>query len=236
MDTDQTKDESVFIRENPCTVFMQALEKLLAQKERKIISDLTTPFKIQAFLDEAPYSSEDRYRCPLTFLRDRTGHCFDGAVFACALLRRLGHRPLLLDMLPNKRDDDHMLALYKRDGHWGAIAKSNFSGLRFREPVYRTVRELVMSYFEGYYNSAGEKTLRGYTTPLNLSRFDKFEWLTRDETMDRIADRLGEIRQFKAVTPQMVKALSPMDKRAYEAGMMGVNWEGLYQPPSAAHT
>ena len=177
-----------------------------------------------------PYSGEDRYRAPLTFLRDRTGHCFDGAVFACAMLRRLGHPPLLVDMLPNDRDDDHMLAVYKRDNHWGAVAKSNFSGLRFREPVYRSLRELVMSYFEDYFNSAGEKTLRAYTAPLNLNAFDKHNWLTDDLAMDRIADRLGEIRQFKVLTPRMIKSLSPMDERAYEAGMLGVNEAGLYQP------
>ena len=206
------------------------LARHLTTAERKLIDGFTTPFNIQTFLDVVSYSGEDRYRAPLTFLRDRTGHCFDGAVFACAMLRRLGHPPLLVDMLPNDRDDDHMLAVYKRDNHWGAVAKSNFSGLRFREPVYRSLRELVMSYFEDYFNSAGEKTLRAYTAPLNLNAFDKHNWLTDDLAMDRIADRLGEIRQFKVLTPRMIKSLSPMDERAYEAGMLGVNEAGLYQP------
>jgi hypothetical protein len=205
-------------------------ESTLTASERKLIASLTTPFKIQSFLDSVPYSGEDRYRAPLTFLRDRMGHCFDGAMFAMAMLRRLGHPPLLVDLLPNNRDDDHMLALYKRDGHWGAVAKSNFSGLRFREPVYRTVRELVMSYFESYYNAAGEKTLRAYTTPLNLKAFDRYNWLTDDAAMDRIADRLGEIRSFKVVTPAMIKNLSPLDPRSYDAGMLGVNADGLYKP------
>ena len=115
-------------------------------------------------------------------LRERMANCFDGAVFAAAMLSRLGHPPLILDMLPNGRDDDHVLAVYKRDGHWGAVAKSNFAGLRFREPVYRTVRELVMSYFEQYYNVDREKTLRAYTRPLNLQVFDKYQWMTRNET------------------------------------------------------
>ena len=109
---------------------------------------LKTPALIQAFLDETPYSPEERYRCPLSVLRDRKAHCFDGAVFAAAMLRRLGHRPLIVDMLPNGRDDDHMLALFRVDGHLGALAKSNFSGLRYREPIYRTLRELVLSYFD----------------------------------------------------------------------------------------
>jgi hypothetical protein len=160
------------------------------------------------------------------------GHCFDGAVFAAAALQRLGERPLILDMLPNRWDDDHVLTLFKRDGHWGAIAKSNFSGLRFREPIYRSLRELVMSYFNDYFNARGDKTLRGYTVPLNLNAFNKFGWQTQDATMDKIADRLGEIRQIKVLTPKMVARLSPVDERLLQAGLLGVNEAGLYKPPA----
>lgn len=202
----------------------------LTPPERKLVSGLTTPFKVQAFLDGVPYSGEERYRCPLTFLRERAGHCFDGAVFAALMLSRLGDPPRIVDLLPNERDDDHIVAVYKRGGRWGAVAKSNFSGLRFREPVYGSLRELVMSYFADYYNSAGEKTLQAYTVPLNLTAFDPYAWTTKDETMDRIADRLGRIRNFKILTPRMARALSPMDRRAYQAGMLGVNADGLYQP------
>jgi hypothetical protein len=210
---------------------IELFDQSLTPSERRLVSRLTTPFKIQAFLDEIPYSGEERYRCPLTVLRDRKGHCFDGAIFAAAMLRRIGYPPLILDMLPNKRDDDHLLALYKVDGRWGAVAKSNFVGLRFREPVYRTLRELVLSYFEFYYNVAGEKTLRAYTAPLNLSAFDKLHWMTRDEPLDRIGERLDEIRKVRVLTSRMVARLSPMDKRTYRAGMLGVNRAGLYKPP-----
>jgi hypothetical protein len=208
-----------------------AFEKSLTRQERKTLSGLTTPAKIQAFLDEIPYSSEERYRCPLTVLRDGEGHCFDGALFGAAMLRRLGHPPRILDMLPNARDDDHLLALYKRDEHWGALAKSNFSGLRFREPIYRTLRELVMSYFEQYFNAAGEKTLRGYTVPLNLAAFDKLNWMTSDENLEAIAVRLEEIRKVRLLTQRMAAHLSPVDERSYQAGMLGVNEAGLYKPP-----
>ncbi|MBI3243290.1 MAG: hypothetical protein HYZ49_13450 [Chloroflexi bacterium] len=108
----------------------KTFDDLLTQPDRKLLASLTTPAKIQAFLDTLTYSSEDIYRCPLRVLRDGIGHCFDGASFAAAALRRLGHPPLIIDMLPTNRDDDHMLALYKRDGCWGAVAKSNFVGLR----------------------------------------------------------------------------------------------------------
>jgi hypothetical protein len=201
----------------------------LTASERKQLTGLSTPFKIQAFLDGVPYSGEECYRCPLTFVRHHTGHCFDGAVFAALMLSRLGHSPRIVDLLPNERDDDHILAVYQRGGHWGAVAKSNFAGLRFREPVYRSLRELVMSYFADYYNSAGEKTMRAYTVPLDLQAFDRDDWTTKDEAMDRIAERLGRIRKHTLLSPAMVENLSPMDRRAFEAGMLGVNPSGLYK-------
>ena len=208
---------------------IEAFDQSLNKKELDIISNLTSPVKIQAFLDSIPYSAEDIYRCPLRVLRDRKAHCFDGAMFAAAALRRLRHPPLILDLLPHN-DDDHLLALYQRDGHWGAVAKSNFVGLRFREPVYRTTRELVMSYFEDFYNVDREKTLRGYTVPLNLSAFDPLNWMTCDETMDAISDKLDKIRKVYLLTDKMVAGLALVDERSYQAGLMGVNAAGLYKP------
>src|SRR5689334_15894242 len=175
---------------------------------------LSTPAAIQAYLDATPYSAEDRYRCPLSVVRDRKAHCFDGAVFAAAMLRRLGHPPRIVDLLPNARDDDHMLALFKVDGYLGAVAKSNFSGLRYREPIFRTLRELVLSYFEDYFNSSGEKTLRAYTVSLNLARFDKQNWQTDDATMDTIADALDHIRKVTLITKRMERGLLAVDPLA----------------------
>ena len=207
--------------------FIDALNK----RERKTFFNLTSPFRIQTFLDKLEYGTEDIYRCPLRVLRDRTARCFDGALFAAAALRRLGHRPLIINLIPSQRDDDHILALYKVDARWGSVAKSNFAGLRFREPVYRTIRELVMSYFELYYNVAGEKTLRAYTVPLDLRRFDRSAWLTSDDELDSIADRLDEIRRVPVVTRGMVRRLSRVDERSYRAGLHGSVKAGLYQPP-----
>jgi hypothetical protein len=202
----------------------------LTKSERRILGRLTTPAKIQAFLDELDYSIEEIYRCPLRVLRERVAHCYDGALFAAGMLRRLGHPPLILEMLPNHRDDDHLLALFKRDGHWGAVGKSNFVGLRFREPVYRTLRELIMSYFEQFYNVEREKTLRGYTLPLNLKAFDRHGWMVKDEPLGWIAEKLDRIRRVRVLTPKMVKRLSPLDTRAYQAGLLGANQRGLYRP------
>lgn len=208
-----------------------SFQKMLTKAERRVMAPLTTPGKIQTFLDMLAYSTEDIYRCPLRLLRDRTAQCFDGALFAAAALRRLGHPPLILEMLPNDRDDDHILAVYRHDGHWGAIAKSNFVGLRFREPIYRTLRELVISYFEQYYNVGREKTLRGYTRPLNLKIFDKFNWMWSDDHLGKIASRLDEIQRSQLLEPRMIARLSLVDERSYRAGLIGANKAGLHRPP-----
>jgi hypothetical protein len=133
-------------------------------------------------------------------------------------------------LLSNGRDDEHLLALFKVDGHWGAVAKSNFVGLRFREPVYRSLRELAMSYFEQYYNIEREKTLRGYTGPLNLRRFDRFDWMTKDEPMELIARRTDEIRRIDLLPPGLAERLSPVDERSYQAGLTGADPNGLFKP------
>ena len=208
---------------------MKILFSSFTPNELRVFARLDSPAKIQVFLDNIPYSAEERYRCPRSVLRDRKAHCYDGALFAAAALRRLGHAPLIIDMLAHN-DDDHLLALFKQDRHWGAVAKSNFVGLRYREPIYRTVRELVMSYFEDFYNVAREKTLRSYTVPLNLKAFDKLDWMTRDETMDAIADKLEAMRKVAVVTPNMTARLQLVDKRSFEAGLMGSNAAGLFKP------
>ncbi len=197
--------------------------------ERAVLDGLRSPDQIQAFLDGVPYSADPVYRSPRSVLRDRKAHCFDGALFAACALRRLGQRPRLVD-LRAVRDDDHVIAVFERDGHLGAIAKSNFVGIRFREPVFRTVRELALSYFESYYNVEGEKTLREYSAPLDLGRLDALEWMTSDERLDVIAERLNTIRHRPMLTPKLERALCRVDERSYQAGLLGVNEAGLYRP------
>ena len=204
--------------------------KALNDEEKELIAGFDSPQKIQAFLDSINYSSDPIYRCPLRVLRDRVAHCFDGALFAAAMLYQIGYPPLILDMIPDNRDDDHLLALFKVDGHWGAVAKSNFAGLRFREPIFRNLRELVLSYFEEYYNVEREKTLRGYTVPLNLKSFDKFEWMITDDIMDNIAQRTDEIKRYYLLSSKMEAGLSLVDERLYKAGLQGANEAGLFKP------
>jgi hypothetical protein len=194
--------------------FGQALTK----PEQERMAQLTTPRKIQDFVDRLPYSVESIYRCPLRVFREHTAHCFDGALFGAAALRCLGYPPLVLNMTAIAEDDDHLLVPYKCDGFWGAVAKSNFVGLRFREPIYRNLRELVMSYFEQFYSVERKKSLRSYTVPLNLKAFDKLNWMMSDEPLERIGERLDEIRKVPLLTRCMIAGLSLVDERSYEAG------------------
>ena len=206
------------------------LRPLLRRGEWKIWDSLTSPMKIQAYLDQTAYSCEETYRCPLRVLRERKAHCFDGAIFAAAALWRLGFPPVILEMIPNGRDDEHLLAIYRNEGYWGAVAKSNFVGLRYREPVYRTLRELVMSYFEPYYNIKRERTLRGYTRPLNLRSFDRFAWQVEDKALDRISNRLDKMEKQIIIPPRLSRKLTPVDLRSYKAGLLGAKERGLFQP------
>jgi len=206
------------------------LQSLLHKKELKVFSKLISPVKIQNFLDSLPYSDEARYRCPRSVLQDNKAHCYDGAVFAAAALQMIGFPPLLVEMLPNDRDDDHILAVFRQGKCWGAVAKSNFVGLRYREPVYRSLRELIMSYFESYFNIAGERTLLGYTAPLNLNRFNKVDWLIDNSAMDVIGDALNGVRKYCIMTPAMARKLTCVDKRSYKAGLLGSKPSGLFKP------
>ncbi|MGQ9490816.1 MAG: hypothetical protein ACUVS6_08900 [Anaerolineae bacterium] len=208
----------------------QSLEAHLTPAELAVWSGLTTPRKIQDFLDSIAYEPEYANRCPLRVLRERRGHCLDGALFAAAALRRLGYPPLIVDLIPEPlTDDDHLLAIYRRYGHYGAVAKSNFVGLRFREPVYRSLRELVMSYFEDYFNALGQKTLRAYTVPLNLAAFDPLNWEVDDAGTDVIEQRTETLRRYPVLTPEMVRELSPVDRRQLEAGLLGADPTGLFK-------
>ena len=192
--------------------------------ERAVFRGLRTPQKIQRFLDfELAYNKEPggpTCYSPRRVLRERTAHCMEGAMFGAAALGRLGHPPLLLD-LEAVRDDDHVLAIFRVRGHWGAVAKSNYSGLRYREPVYRTLRELVMSYFEHYYNLQKEKTLRGYSRPVNLTRFDSIGWMTAEEDPWAVPEYLCTIAHTPVLTPRLVARLGRVDDRLFAAGLVG---------------
>jgi hypothetical protein len=194
-----------------------------SSSERAVLRRLNKPAKIQRFLDDLSYNKESggpTCLSPKRVLELGTAHCMEGALFGAAALRRIGHEPLLLD-LEAVRDDDHVLAIFRERGGWGALAKSNYSGLRFREPVYRTLRELAISYFEHYFNLSGEKTLRRYSRPVNLKRFDRIGWMTSPEDLWVIPEYLVDISHTPILTPEQERALSRMDKRLMAAGQVG---------------
>ena len=192
--------------------------------ERAVFRRLSTPEKVQRFLDcDLAYNKElggITCRSPRRVLRDRTAHCMEGALFGAAALRMMGCPPLLMD-LEAVRDDDHVLAVFRLRGHWGAVAKSNYSGLRYREPVYRTLRELAMSYFEHYYNLRKEKTLRNYSRPVNLRRFDSIHWMTAEEDVWAVPEYLTTIAHTPLVAPRIVANLGRVDDRLFAAGLVG---------------
>jgi hypothetical protein len=189
-------------------------------RELRALRALGSPWGIQRALDAMPYHAASTAWSPRAVLRERTAHCLEGAVFAAAALRVLGHPPLLLD-LEAVRDDDHVLAIFRSHGHWGAIAKSNYSGLRYREPVYRSLRELVMSYFEHYYNLRKEKTLRRYSRPVNLARFDGMAWMTAEQDVWPIPEYLCTIAHTPVMPARLVRELGRVDERLFAAGLLG---------------
>jgi hypothetical protein len=197
-------------------------------EERRTLGALDGPGAIQAFLDSLEYSSDPFYRSPRSVMRDRLAHCFDGAVLAAAAFERLGRPPLLLD-LRAVNDDDHVIAVFKARGLFGAVAKSNFVGLRYREPIHRTPRELALSYFEDFYNVYGEKTLRSYSAPVDLSRFGVPGWRIDDAVLEPVAAALDAARHHPLLPDEAARELLEMDERSYRAGMLGVKEAGLYR-------
>jgi len=153
-------------------------------------------------------------------LSEQTAHCFEGAIFAAAALRVNGYPPLIFD-LEAERDTDHVVAIYCVDGHWGAIAKSNFTGCRYREPVYRSLRELALSYFEVYFNLRRERSLRTYSRPVDLTRFDHLDWMTTDKPIWFIARYLFEIQHYPLIARSQAQGLHRLDDRSFRAGCLG---------------
>ncbi len=200
----------------------RALADLTAGELATFRRRLDTPPKIQSFLDEIAYNLEtdgDTFRSPRRVLGDRTANCIEGAVLAAAALRVQGDPPLIMD-LTAVRDEDHVIAVFRRRGLWGAIGTSKFTGLRYRAPVYRTLRELTMSFFEHYYNLAGERTLRGHGRPVNLARFDRMHWMTSDEDLWPIAEHLERIPHVTLLPPGVARDLTLLDRRLKTAGLL----------------
>ncbi|MCL4539052.1 MAG: hypothetical protein M1378_05535 [Bacteroidetes bacterium] len=196
---------------------------------KDVFRRLRNPHDVQVFLNKIPYDAEPGTSSPGIVASERKANCFEGALFAAAALRCLGYKPLIVDMIA-ENDDDHVFALFKRGGHYGAVAKSNTTMLRYREPVYRSLRELVMSYFDFYFNIKGQKSLRSYSNPVDLSRFDKRNWMTTDENLDYIGDYLNEVKHHLVLGGQMIRKLSYADDDLVGLCFNGAVKDGVYRP------
>jgi hypothetical protein len=197
-----------------------SFESSLALSELRKLRSLRNPYGVQRLLDDMPYHLADTAWSPRLVLRENTAHCLEGAIFAAAALRANGFPPLILD-LEAEQDTDHVVAVYRVHGHWGAIAKSNFAGCRYREPVYRSLRELAMSYFNLYCNLRRERTLRTFSRPVNLARFDHKHWMITNEPLWFIVDYLFEIHHYKLLAPGIAKRLHRVDERLFRAECVG---------------
>ncbi len=200
--------------------FALTMKNRFTPSERRKFRSLKTPAGIQRFLDEMPYHQEISAWSPRVALRERTAHCLEGAILAAAALRVLGFPPLLLD-LEADRDVDHVIAIFKVRGHWGAVGKSNYTGCRYRDPIYRTPRELALSYFHIYFNMRGERTLRRYSRPVNLARFDREEWMTSEKDIWFVPAYLYVIPHIPLFKPALEKNLTRVDRRTIQSEIVG---------------
>jgi hypothetical protein len=205
--------------------FLKEFQSHLRTDLRATFLTLKTPFAIQEYLDSMPYIGEERDRSPLNVMLDKQCHCLDGGFLAALALWQIGFKPLLIDIVPDPgKDDDHVLALFQVDGRWGAVAKSNYVNLGFREPVYKNLRELVMSYFEHYVSVHQEKTLRGYTRPLDASRYTHLNWAWDEAGANQLYHKHFYGRKsIPLITQRIAKRLSPVTDRAYAAETLHTN-------------
>jgi hypothetical protein len=199
------------------------------KEEARFLNTLSNPDKIQAYLDSIDYNPNYECRSPRWVMKKHSAHCFEGALFAAAALQFIGYKPLIVDMRA-VNDDDHVIAVFRKNGYWGAVAKSNFTSLRFREPVYKSLRELIMSYFDFFFNTDGYKSLRSYSLPFDLTAFEPRNWAITDEDLEYIGDKIESLHHFAVVTEVMIKCLYPASDSMLKAGLLGSRPEGLFKP------
>jgi hypothetical protein len=187
----------------------------LSKEELKLFRSLNTPGKIQDFINKIPINFEengDTCYSPRMVLNKNKCHCIEGAILAALILRVNGYSPLLVDLTASKSDFDHVIAVFQKNGKWGAISKTNHVTLRYREPIYSSIRELVMSYFNEYLNDSGKKTLRSYSDPVDLSIFDHENWMTTESEVWEIPNYLVEVPHFPILSRKDIAGLRDIDE------------------------
>lgn len=198
------------------------------KEELKLFKSLNTPKKIQDYINKIPINFEpngDTCLSPRQVLDQNIAHCIEGALLAAVILRFHGEKPLIMDLTSNKNDFDHVVTLFKRHGHWGAISKTNHAILRYREPIYKSIRELVMSYFHEYFtNENGKKTLRSYSGPVDLTKFDKKDWMSSKKDVWFIAEHLCKVKHYNILNKKQISFLRLADSIEIEAGKL-IEWK-----------
>ena len=194
------------------------------EEELRILRKLRTPVKVQDFVNSLEENFEkngETCMSPRKVLRERKAHCVEGALLASVALRLQGYKPLIVDLNSAPGDDDHVLAVFRKAGKWGAITKTNHAVLRYREPIYRDIRELAISFFHEYFlNSNGKKTLRSFSMPIDLSRFDRQNWMTSEKNLWFITDHLAGAKHINLLSRKAIRGLRPADPIEIEAGKL----------------
>ncbi|MCB0353428.1 MAG: hypothetical protein KDD64_07890 [Bdellovibrionales bacterium] len=207
----------------------------MSNTSRQVLSRISKKFArpadVQSYLDSLVYNIEPITRSACGVIVSQTAHCFDGSLFAAAALEQLGHEPLLMDLFSNGNDDNHVLAIYRYRGHFGAVAKSNYVGIRFREPIYRTLRELALSYFHHYVTLEGDHTLAGYSSLFRLSRARKIDWRYAPVEVDLyqpLSCLMDGGRKFRLYPKGFERIFSKADQRLIDAEALGLDKRGIF--------
>ena len=204
-------------------------QKRLPPQIQKIFDSIRSPLAIQEYLHSISYNAGARDRSPLNVMLDHQGHCLDGGFLAAFLLWKLGFKPLVLDLRPDPgMDDDHVLALYQVEGRWGAVAKSNYVNLGFREAVYQSLRELSMTYFEHYISAKREKTLRAFTRPMDLSKYPDPTWPYDEAATNRLYKKFYAYKPIPLITPGMAKRLNPVSESVFKAETLATDMSQVF--------
>ncbi|MCE9585301.1 hypothetical protein K8Q94_01610 [Candidatus Nomurabacteria bacterium] len=188
------------------------------KKEIAFLKKINTPLKVQDFLNSLKFNFEkdekgfvkDTFKSPLRVLREGNAHCIEGAVLGAFMLSLQGYKPLLLHLKTTKNDFDHVVAPFKKDGYWGALSKTNHSVLRYRDPIYKNIRELALSYFHEYFLTNGSKTLRQYSDVLDLNIFED-NWKNEMQDMWGIDEELDKIKHYDILNKKNINKLRKAD-------------------------
>ena len=197
---------------------------------QRVYKKLTTPSKIQDFINSIPANFElqgETNMAPLKVLEKNTAHCMEGAMLAASILRYHGRSPLIMDLRAKRPDDDHIVALFKVGSCFGAISKTNHPVLRYREPIYENLRELAVSYFHEYFdNQTRKKNLREYSIGVDLSRFDNVQWETTDKDLWEIVEAVDEARHYNIITKVQERLLRKAEAIEVQAGNI-TEWSNI---------